>query len=137
MEAAGQRFEFGQNWKKYIERSFSQEKVEVSKRHILAFLMRSDLQGSTFLDIGCGSGLHSLGALQLGAAEVISFDYDKKSVEATSILYKYAGEPKNWKIMQGSVLDEQFMASLSKADIVYSWGVLHHTGDVWRAISNA
>jgi SAM-dependent methyltransferase len=137
MEAAEKRFEFGQNWKKYIERSFSQEKVEVSKGHILSFLGRNDLQGLTFLDIGCGSGLHSLGALQLGAAEVISFDYDAKSVEATSILYKYAGEPKHWKIMQGSVLDERFMASLPKADIVYSWGVLHHTGDVWRAIRNA
>jgi 2-polyprenyl-6-hydroxyphenyl methylase/3-demethylubiquinone-9 3-methyltransferase len=137
MTAAGKRFEFGKNWKKYIERSFSQEKVEISKRHILAFLRRADLQGLTFLDIGCGSGLHSLAALQLGAAEVISFDYDKKSVEATNILYKYAGDPKNWKIMQGSVLDQQFMASLPTADIVYSWGVLHHTGDVWKAIRNA
>lgn len=137
MEAAEKRFEFGQNWKKYIERSFNQEKVEVSKRHMLDFLGHNDLQGSTFLDIGCGSGLHSLGALQLSAAEVISFDYDKKSVEATSILYKYAGEPKNWKIMQGSVLDEEFMMSLPKADIVYSWGVLHHTGDVWQAVRNA
>jgi 2-polyprenyl-6-hydroxyphenyl methylase/3-demethylubiquinone-9 3-methyltransferase len=137
MTAAEKRFEFGKNWKKYIERSFSQEKVEVSKRHILAFLRRKDLQGLTFLDIGCGSGLHSLAALQLGAAEVISFDYDKKSVEATTILYQYAGDPKNWKIMQGSVLDPQFMASLPMVDIVYSWGVLHHTGDVWQAVRNA
>ena len=128
MEAAEKRFEFGKNWKNYIERSFSQEKVEVSKKHILNFLERSHLEGLRFLDIGCGSGLHSLGALQLGAAEVMSFDYDNKSVEAASMLYKYAGEPKNWKIMQGSVLDEQFMVSLPKADIVYSWGVLHHTG---------
>jgi 2-polyprenyl-6-hydroxyphenyl methylase/3-demethylubiquinone-9 3-methyltransferase len=137
MEAAEKRFEFGKNWKNYIEQSFNQEKVEVSKKHILNFLERSHLEGLRFLDIGCGSGLHSLGALQLGAAEVMSFDYDNKSVEAASMLYKYAGEPKNWKIMQGSVLDEQFMASLPKADIVYSWGVLHHTGEVWRAIRNA
>src|SRR5262245_26638208 len=99
MEAAGQRFEFGKNWKKYIERSFSQEKVEVSKKHILGFLRRKDLEGLTFVDIGCGSGLHSLAAVQLGAAEVFSFDCDAKSVEATFILYKYADEPKNWKIM--------------------------------------
>lgn len=137
MDAAEERFEFGQNWKKYIEKNFNQERVEVSKRHILDFLKLNDLQGLTFLDIGCGSGIHSLGALQLGANEVISFDYDIKSVEASSILCKYAGVPKNWQIMQGSVLDEQFVASLPKADIVYSWGVLHHTGDVWRAIRNA
>jgi 2-polyprenyl-6-hydroxyphenyl methylase/3-demethylubiquinone-9 3-methyltransferase len=138
MDVSGQRFEFGQNWKKYIESSFSQEKVEVSKSHLLGFLRCTDFQGLTFLDIGCGSGLHSLAAIQLGAKSVISFDYDPKSVEATSILYnKHAGKPKHWKIMQASVLDEPFMASLPKADIVYSWGVLHHTGDVWRAIRNA
>ena len=29
------------------------------------------------------------------------------------------------------------MKGLDLADIVYSWGVLHHTGEMWRAIENA
>jgi predicted nicotinamide N-methyase len=65
----------------------------------------------------CASGLHSLAALRLGAAEVISFDYDPKPVEATSILYKYAGETKNWKTMPVSILDVQFMTALPKTDM--------------------
>jgi 2-polyprenyl-6-hydroxyphenyl methylase/3-demethylubiquinone-9 3-methyltransferase len=29
------------------------------------------------------------------------------------------------------------MLSLNEFDIVYSWGVLHHTGDLWKALENA
>ncbi|KKL71629.1 hypothetical protein LCGC14_2093020, partial [marine sediment metagenome] len=60
------RFEFGKNWHDYAKRNFSQDKVEISKRHILEFMCRETLRGLTFLDIGCGSGLHSLAALQAG-----------------------------------------------------------------------
>jgi SAM-dependent methyltransferase len=131
------RFDFGKNWKQFVQKSFSQERVEASKRHILEFLKVSHLHGLTFLDIGCGSGLHSLAALQAGAASIVSFDRDPKSVEATRVLYRIAGQPTNWQILQGSVLDEAFMGSLGRADVVYSWGVLHHTGDVWRATRSA
>ena len=34
-------------------------------------------------------------------------------------------------------MDDEYMNNLSLFDIVYSWGVLHHTGDVWHAIENA
>jgi SAM-dependent methyltransferase len=137
VDGVGARFEFGHNWKKYVEKSFTPERVEVAKAHLCRFLQRADLRGATFLDIGCGSGLHSLAALQLGAVEVVSFDYDVKSVEAALMLHRYAGQPQHWRILQGSVLDEEFMASLPRVGIVYSWGVLHHTGNVWQAIRNA
>jgi 2-polyprenyl-6-hydroxyphenyl methylase/3-demethylubiquinone-9 3-methyltransferase len=128
------RFEFGRNWKNYIEHHFSQERVDVSRRHMLEFLGRNDLSGLTIMDIGCGSGLHSLAAWQSGAATVISFDYDANSVKATRILHDHVGRPANWEIFQGSVLDEAYMRSLPTVDLVYSWGVLHHTGDVWKAV---
>ena len=131
------RFGFGENWKNFIEKSFDQKKVELSKRHMLKFLQRNDLDSLSFLDIGCGSGLHSLAAFQLGAARVVSFDYDPKAVEATRSLCEYAGQPQNWIVMQGSVLDKSFLGTLPQCDLVYSWGVLHHTGDVWQAIRNA
>lgn len=131
------RFEFGQNWKAYIERHFNQERVEASKKHMLAFLGLQSLNGKRFLDIGCGSGLHSLAAWQSGAEHVTSLDYDANSVAATKMLHEHVGSPANWEVFQGSVLDQLRMESLPRADVVYSWGVLHHTGDVWTAIRNA
>jgi len=131
------RFAFGANWADYVEKKFSDERVEISRRHLLGFLKLPDLKGRTFLDIGCGSGLHSLAAWRSGADRVISFDYDKSSVITTKRLYELSGRPGNWAIMQGSILDRAFVDSLPKADIVYSWGVLHHTGSMWSAIENA
>lgn len=130
----GRRFEFGRNWRDFIEHHFSQELVDVSKRHILAFMKRDSLEGLSVMDIGCGSGLHSMAIFQSGAASVHSFDYDQNSVDATRMVHKIAGAPPTWTIERGSVLDAAYMAALPSCDLVYSWGVLHHTGDVWQAI---
>ena len=131
------RYEFGANWSDYIRNYFSEERLEISKQHLLNFLKLNDLKGLSFLDIGCGSGMHSLGAIRSGADRVVSLDYDPDSVKTTEYLYQYAGSPNNWKIIQGSILDAEFIDSLGKFDVVYSWGVLHHTGDMWTAIEQA
>jgi SAM-dependent methyltransferase len=131
------RFGFGKNWQDYVQKHFSDEKVQISQRHLLRFLKRDNLNSLSFLDIGCGSGLHSLAAWRSGAKTVISFDYDTHSVSTTRRLHAMSGSPENWTIFQGSVLDPEFLRDLPKADIVYSWGVLHHTGSMWKAIENA
>jgi len=132
-----ERFGFGKNWKNFVEKNFSDERVKVSQDRLLEFLHLPDLRGLSVLDIGCGSGLHSYAALRAGAKSVHGFDYDERSVEASRFVHAQAGAPANWTIQQGSVLDEIFMRSLGTFDVVYSWGVLHHTGDVWKAIRNA
>ena len=39
---------------------------------------------------------------------------------------------------QGSILDSDYVKVLEQqADVVYFWGVLHHTGDMWTAVRNA
>ncbi len=93
-----------------------------------------DFNNKTFLDIGSGSGLSSLAAIRLGA-KVTSFDYDVESVNTSNRLKEKFGI-KNWEIMQGSVLNKTFLNSLGKFDIVYSWGVLHHTGNMLESFSN-
>ena len=35
------------------------------------------------------------------------------------------------------MLDEHYIAGLGPFDVVYAWGMLHQTGDMWRAIDNA
>jgi 2-polyprenyl-6-hydroxyphenyl methylase/3-demethylubiquinone-9 3-methyltransferase len=130
-------FSFGENWEMYVKRHLSDERVEISRAHLMEFLGRDTLAGCTFLDIGCGSGIHSLAALRSGAQRVISFDADPSSVAATRKVFERCGDPQRMQVLQGSILDDELVARLPKADIVYSWGLLHHTGDLWSAMRNA
>lgn len=131
------RFEFGQNWSGFVRQHFDRERLNVAKEHILSFLSRPDLKDLDFLDIGSGSGIHSAAAIAAGANKVLSFDYDPNSVAATRFVWEQTGKPSNWTISQGDILDDAFVSTLGKWNLVYSWGVLHHTGSVWRAIHNA
>lgn len=131
------RFGFGENWAEFVKTTYSEEIVEISRKHLLNFLKCDTLENKTFLDIGSGSGLHSLAAWRSGAKRVVSFDYDPNSVETTQKIHQMSGEPDNWQVMQGSILDTTLAQSLPKFDVVYSWGVLHHTGKMWQAIRNA
>lgn len=131
-----QRFEFGRNWTAFIKKDFSLERCEVAKNRILAFTRLPDLKGHRFLDVGCGSGIHSLAAANAGADEVYSLDYDSNSVAATNILKSKHPVAVPWTVERGDALDKEYLSKLGKWSFVYSWGVLHHTGSMWEAIRN-
>src|SRR6185437_7507225 len=131
------RFEFGRNWQSFVRRNLNDERVGIARDHILSFLKRNTLNGLDFLDIGCGSGINSAAARSAGAGRIFSFDYDPNSVAATELVRTRIADSGNWQVRRGDVLDDDFIQSLGKWNFVYSWGVLHHTGDVWRAIDNA
>jgi SAM-dependent methyltransferase len=126
------RFGFGRNWLSFIE-LVDDARVSGARESLRAGLDMRTLTGRTFLDVGCGSGLFSLAACQLGA-RVRSFDYDQQSVQAATELRRRFAPGADWAIEPGSVLDPRFTGVLGRFDIVYSWGVLHHTGDLWRAL---
>lgn len=130
------RFAFGKNWQKFLAR-LSADKIREAEASLKARLELDSLSGKTFLDIGSGSGLFSLAARNLGAT-VVSFDYDDESVQcAHELKSRFHKNCPSWQIMQGSVLDRDFLSPLGTFDIVYSWGVLHHTGDMWQSLDNA
>jgi 2-polyprenyl-6-hydroxyphenyl methylase/3-demethylubiquinone-9 3-methyltransferase len=132
----GERFNFGRNWRVFLGK-VSEDRIAESSKSLLAKLERRDLRGIRFLDIGSGSGLSSLAASRAGAA-VTSFDFDPQCVACTAELrQRFAGPDRPWNIVQGSVLDTAFMETLGTFDIVYSWGVLHHTGQMWQALDLA
>ncbi len=131
------RFEFGQNWADYLS-LVSDDTLEKAQRSFEEFTGLHSLQDKSFLDLGCGSGIHSLVAYRLHADPLVSFDYDTESVETCRRLQSsQAPEAKHWSITQGDVLDKAFLGRLGTFDYVYSWGVLHHTGRLWEAVQNA
>jgi len=132
----GDRFTFGENWRQFLS-VLNEERIAEAEISLKQMLEVEDLQDKSFLDIGSGSGLFSLAARRLGA-KVHSFDYDPQSVGCTQELkHRYFPKDSNWTIEQGSVLDVDYIKSLGQFDIVYSWGVLHHTGAMWQALENA
>ena len=129
---ASARFGFGRNWLSFID-VVDEARIRTARDSLLQALHLSTLSGRTFLDVGCGSGLFSLAAYQLGAT-VRAFDYDHDSVLAATELRRRFAADSDWQIEPGSILDPEFVGGLGRFDVVYSWGVLHHTGDLWRAM---
>ena len=129
------RFAFGENWKSFLH-LVDESRIAAAQKAICAMLPLRSWQGMRFLDAGCGSGLHSLAARRLGAF-VHSFDVDENSVECTRALRaRYHENEQNWTIERGSLLDGARMQSLGQFDIVYCWGVAHHTGAMHQALAN-
>jgi 2-polyprenyl-3-methyl-5-hydroxy-6-metoxy-1,4-benzoquinol methylase len=125
-------FRFGENW-----RSFStlidEPRIAEAVRGLQKLISAEDLEGKRFLDIGCGSGLSMVAALRLGATEVVGTDIDPDSIlAARDVLSRFAAT-KAWHLRRCNVFDMESNA-FGIFDVVYGWGVLHHTGDMWSAL---
>jgi len=132
---AGSRFAFGENWARFLS-ELNGDRIRQAEQSLCNMLKVKNLQRKRFLDMGSGSGLFSLAARRLGAT-VHSFDYDPQSVACTNELKRrYFPDDPHWNVEQGSALDEKYISGIGRFDIVYAWGVLHHTGQMYTAFTN-
>jgi 2-polyprenyl-6-hydroxyphenyl methylase/3-demethylubiquinone-9 3-methyltransferase len=126
-------FEFGANWAEFAE-SIDERGIQNAIAGLAKLI--PDISGKTFLDIGSGSGLSALAAIRLGASKVLAIDIDENSVATTQALLNRHVPNAKWRCERLSVFDLS-PETYGAFDIVHSWGVLHHTGDMWRAIRAA
>jgi 2-polyprenyl-3-methyl-5-hydroxy-6-metoxy-1,4-benzoquinol methylase len=130
-----ERFEFGRNWQRYL-RSLDEKRILEAENSLRNMLAIENLDQKAFLDVGCGSGLFSLAARRLGA-RVFSFDYDPQSVAcALHLKNTFFPEDPDWQVERGSALEQSYLHNSGTFDVVYAWGVLHHTGAMWEALEN-
>jgi len=129
-------FSFGKNWQDFLK-TLTKEKIKNAEISIKDFMGVTEFTDKSVIDIGCGSGIFSYVMFKMNAKKIVSFDVDPFSVKCCEFMHKKAGNPKKWVFHQGSILDDAFISNLGKFDIVYSWGVLHHTGKMWDAIKKS
>ena len=135
LDSPDEKFAFGWNWSSFLS-TLNDERIEAAQESMQSLLGMSDLQNRRFLDAGSGSGLFSLSAYRLGA-NVTSFDVDHDSVGCTQELRKrFCADISKWVVLHGSLTDTEFLKNLGEFDIIYCWGVAHHTGHMWVSIDN-
>jgi len=135
MKDLASHFEFGRNWLEYAE-LINADRIEQAVRGLERLTGHEAITGQSFLDIGCGSGLHSLAALRLGAARVVAVDLDPHSVATAKQVLSQNAPDNQWDVRELSVFDLD-PTQLGEFDVVYAWGSLHHTGALHEAWTRA
>ncbi len=131
-----ERFAFGKNWSVFIEH-LQPEDYFGAKKSLEKLI--PNMGNKTFLDVGCGSGLFSIAASGLGARKVLGTDIDPECIRTAKKLIEKTcrWDPDIRKdtidFRVESILNES--ADFEKYDVVYSWGVLHHTGKMYKAFA--
>jgi 2-polyprenyl-6-hydroxyphenyl methylase/3-demethylubiquinone-9 3-methyltransferase len=129
-------FDFGANWQAFSERRVNPERLAAATKSLQVLLQRDALTGLSFLDVGCGSGLFSIAAYQLGAAKVVGVDINPRSIASSTYNRDRLTPQAPLEFVEMSVLDCGRLRALGAFDLIYAWGSLHHTGAMWAAIEN-
>jgi SAM-dependent methyltransferase len=104
----------------------------------LLCLRRDWFDGKRVLDAGCGLGRWTVGLLRLGC-EVVATDFSEHALDRTREnvdLLCTREEADRLALETADLLDLPPRLGRDRFDLVFSFGVLHHTGDTRRALAN-
>jgi SAM-dependent methyltransferase len=130
------RASFDYQWASLPQGSWSLANEEF-RRRVPALLCELTLldaewfRGRDALDAGCGSGRHAFGLCALGA-NVVALDQSRAALELTR--RNCAPFPNFRGAFEADLLDP--LPAEASFDLVWSYGVLHSTGDTRRALEN-
>ncbi|MFN2453680.1 MAG: class I SAM-dependent methyltransferase [Pyrinomonadaceae bacterium] len=88
--------------------------------------------GKRVLDAGCGQGRWTRSLLELGAV-VTAIDYSEAGLKRTR---QICGATERLTTRRVNLLELPDDLRQQSFDLVFSFGVLHHTGDTWGALHN-
>lgn len=137
MREDGPRFAFGRNWRSFSDTALKPESVAAARSQFAALLEGLPLEGKRFLDIGFGQGLPLIFAQERGAL-ALGIDRDADNARALESTARALGltAPPPHRIV--SILDPALPREYPQGfDVVHSWGVLHHTGDMRASLAAA
>ena len=76
-------FNFGVNWQRFSQSSLDGHKFEDAFNSLDQLIGHNKIKGSSFLDIGCGSGIFAIAASLAGAGKVTGIDISEESIAAS------------------------------------------------------
>lgn len=141
---SSQQFDFGENWQNFSANALTDDRVSQAAKDLENLCSGIELRNRLFLDIGFGQGLSLLSAAMMGA-KTVGCDINPKC--ATVLDRNRAFFPSlkfTPKVVVGSILEDSVVHVLrtfgndeGAYEIVHSWGVLHHTGEMEKGIRHA
>ncbi|MBO8217711.1 class I SAM-dependent methyltransferase [Prochlorococcus marinus] len=121
---------FGSCWPEFTKKQYEESVNLFTKRALANNFDLKWIEGKYCLDAGCGGGRYSVALSAHGAKKIIAMDISKTGIKEASERTK---DISNISYVNASVLDIPFQAN--EFDFVWSAGVIHHTTDFNKALS--
>lgn len=102
--------------------------------HIPSFAEFPRWSGKKVLEIGCGIGTDTINFARAGA-KVTAIDISKESINVASARAKVFGLEEMIDFRVGNAEDLASLIPMTDYDLIYSFGVLHHTPNPPKAIN--
>ena len=100
--------------------------------HIKTFSKFERWSGKKVLEIGCGIGTAGINFARFGA-DYTGVELSSKSLELTQQRFNVYNQ--KGRFYEGNAEELTKFLPIKKYDLIYSWGVIHHTPEPKRAIS--